>query len=62
MLLLSYDKLKSLYAKPRQSFKIVLVVAGRYKAQQTMGSSLADTKKVEVVAHWEHWADNFAVP
>jgi len=43
--------LKSLYAKPGQQFKIVVVVAGPHKDIETMGSSLVDSSKVQVVPH-----------
>ncbi len=61
MLLMSHSVLKSLYAKVGQQFKIVVVVAGQHKDIETMGSSLADSSKVQVVPHWQEWADMLTV-
>jgi hypothetical protein len=62
MLLMSHGVLKSLYAKPGQQFKIVVVVAGPHKDIETMGSSLVDSSKVQVVTHWKDWAEKLTVP
>ena len=55
------SKLESLFGTAGQPINVVPAVAGRSKATETMGLSLADTSKVQVVLHCQKKAKKFSV-